>query len=615
MKLKMAKRARWMMRDKTSAGKQKNNNFATSLTSLCVRLLCAFALIIAFIFPILHFSGDAESAKVYAQSEKMAYFECGWLADTGRDSKSFKSFTSSNLNVYNVFSNQQIKVIVKVNDKIENAQLKADDGIVVDSGKELSGGTALADGFIEYLVAFKATNAGEYNLTLIGEFDGGIYFDSLIINAYNSIDNFSLLIEDDFITDNQNVAVELCYNEHNEMVANDLINFAFYFGDEVYNVTREDFSSLSAIKAINNEKIVIDTSLIDKNVKAIKITAKIADKVAETSFSVQDLDLPTTAILSSATITYLLSDEIGLYSIYLNENSKPILEIVDNDSVVELSGLKKVESDKAGYDKVVLSLNLLNITDYSNVLIKISGQSGIIYKVVGVRVIDKIKTIKLSEQKKVYDNKSGIYVGAIVNGYDDYASSVEWYVNDIKVSQTDSILNFVAKGGTYNVYAQIGDVKSETVSFTVKYSKGNVITWYIILAVCVVAMIVLYFTRKKKGKINMFGTLNENIDELLASVRVLDNKFSAKGAKKFYRNMTIVKERLWHAYEENEEELYKLANASMQIAYKSAKKLTGRVSEDKRKDLINGIIEELNKANDALLEYKRLCNMNENGGE
>lgn len=603
------------MRDKASAGKQKNNNFATFLTSLSVCFLCVFALIIAFIFSILHFSGNVESSKVYAQSEKLAYFECGWLADTGRDSKSFKSFTSSNLNVYNVFSNQQIKVIVKVNDKIEKAQLKADDGIVVDSGKELSDGTALADGFIEYLVVFKATNAGEYNLTLIGEYDSGIYFDSLIINAYNSIDNFSLLIEDDFITDNQNVAVELCYNEHSEMVANDLINFAISLGSEVYNVTREDFSSLSAIKAISNEKIVIDTALIDKSVKDIKITAKIAGKVAETTFSVQDLDLPTTAILSSATITYLLSDEIGLYSIYLNENSKPILEIVDNDNVVEFSGLKKVESDKAGYDKFVLSLNLLNITDYSNVLIKISGQSGVIYKVVGVRVIDKIKTIKLSEQKRVYDNKSGIYVGAIVNGYDDYASSVEWYVNDIKVNQTDSILNFVAKGGTYNVYAQIGDVKSETVSFTVKYSKGNVITWYIILAVCVVAMIVLYFTRKKKGKINMFGTLNENIDELIAGVRVLDNKFSVKGAKKFYRNMTIVKERLWHAYEENEEGLYKLANSSMQIAYKSAKKLTGRVSEDKRKELINGIIDELNKANDALLEYKRLCNMNENGGE
>ena len=109
--------------------------------------------------------------------------------------------------------------------------------------------------------------------------------------------------------------------------------------------------------------------------------------------------------------------------------------------------------------------------------------------------------------------------------------------------------------------------------------------------------------------------LNENIDELIAGVRVLDNKFSVKSAKKFYRNMTIVKERSWHAYEENEEELYKLANASMQIAYKKAKKLTGRLSEDKRKELINGIIDDLNKANDALLEYKRLCNMNENGGE
>ena len=112
----------------------------------------------------------------------------------------------------------------------------------------------------------------------------------------------------------------------------------------------------------------------------------------------------------------------------------------------------------------------------------------------------------------------------------------------------------------------------------------------------------------------MFGTLNENIDELLASVRVLDNKYSVKSAKKLYRNMALVKERLWHAYEENEEQLYKIANNSMQKTYKDMKKLTVRRDEAERKEIIDSIIDELSKANDSLLEYKRLCNMNENGG-
>lgn len=578
--------------------------------SLAILFCC-----LSTIFSIFAVSDCQARASVYADSEKLISFQGGWLESAGEDSKTFKSFTSSNLNVYNAFINQQIKINVIVSDDLQNISIRADDGIIFSNGDAvLIDGHPLGNGFIDYAFNFRVESSGEYNLSIVGEKDDKFYFDTLIINAFDSIDTFSLIINDDFVTDNQTVEIEFLYNEKEEMQSNDVINLSIFDGTQNYKITSADYSSFSAVKSFSGKGIVLDTSLFEKGVKDVKINAKIAEKTAEMSFEVQDLDLPTNAIMQSSSITYLLSDEVGLFSFYLNKNSKPNLEVFDNDNVVSLGGLKKVESDKVDFDKFEIKLNLLNVTEYSNILFKIEGKDEAIFKVLGVRIISEVKSIKISELKKVYDNKAGVKIEAVVNGYDDYFSSIEWYVNDVKQEQSSCVFNFSPKGGTYSIYAQVGAVKSDVETFTVKYSKVNVFVWYIILAVCVVAMIVLYVTRKKKGKISMFGTLNENIDELLAGVRVLDNKYSIKGAKKLYRNMAIVKERLWHAYEENEEQLYKIANNSMQKAYKDMKKLTVRRDEADRKEIINRLIDELNKSNDSLLEYKRLCNMNENGG-
>ncbi|MGN1227981.1 MAG: hypothetical protein ACI4TX_05010 [Christensenellales bacterium] len=568
---------------------------------------CTILMLLIFIFSLSNVIYSAKNY-VYAQSANICYFNSAVISGGSEFDKSFKDFTKAELNVYNVFIGQEIEMTVKAKNEVSNLQLKADKEIIYSDDTN-----AILNGSIEgeetlYNKVIKSDVAGKYNITLIGELGGEVYFDSLTLNVFEDVNSFMVVKGDEYITDNQKVEFEFIYNGVNELLIDDVVSATFTKGVTSIKIDSNDFSGIGAVEDFSSAKLVLDTSLLDSSWLTFKIEFKVKDIVCSIDVEVLDLEKPTNAILSSNSATFNINDEVGIYYLYLNENSKPNINIIDNSNSIKLNKFYKVASDRQGYDKIVLEFGLNNAIDYTNVLFIIDGKDEDIYKSIGVFIVNQVKNIKINADNKVLASDEVLPIKAVVDGKDDYLSKVEWYINDIKIENEESVLNFSKAGGTYTIYAKIGDVQSNSLVFTVKYNSSNIIFWYVVLGVCIVAIIVLFLTRKKKGRINIFGTLTENIDELSSNMRILDNKFSKKLARKIFRDLALVKERCTMSFEENEEQLYGLASKELQKAYKSVRKLAfTNLKEEQRKTIIANVIKDLTNANDALLEYKRIC--------
>ncbi|MBQ8749474.1 MAG: hypothetical protein IJZ29_03290 [Clostridia bacterium] len=565
--------------------------------------LLAFSLFIFTTLCVLIFSNNIICSNVQAQSLSL-YFESAIVTSQ----KSFKDFTKANLNVYNAFVGQEIVLTIGSVNGISNIELKADDEIIyLDNSNELTGGVVNGN-YTTYTKTIKCDSAGEYHITIIGDMGGHLYFDALNLYIYENVESIDIVAKESFISNDEEVEFEFMYNGASELVFDGNINLAISNEVESVEVTSDDFSACPAIISLDSEKLVLDTNLLNSEQTNYKIEVAVGEISTSLDFEVQNLTMPSNIILSANSATYLLSDDIVTYYIYLDKNCKPIISVVDNTNVVELNKYYKVESDRQDYDKVAIELKLNAVTDYTNVLILTESETDYIYKTIGVSVIDEVNSVKVDADKNLYDSNENINFNLIVNGKDDFASNVDWFVNDIQIDKNNADLSLSLEGGTYTIYASIGGVQSNSKTFTVKYSSGNMMFWYILLGVCVVAIIILLLTRKKKGNMSMFASITENIEELIKDINSLEKKYTNKLAVKFYKDITIIKERCWHEYEQNEEQLYGIADRHLQNAYKQMRKiLMKKETVEERQEMIALIKNELTSANDALLEYKRIC--------
>lgn len=541
-----------------------------------------------------------------AQNPINCYFSSAVLKDD-ISGKSFKDFCQDNFNQYHVFTNQKVELEICFNEHLTDAEIKADSGIVFEDGADLGSGVNQGNQIV-YKKILTASDAGTYNINVIAKDGTNLHFDSLILVVMDELENLTIVPSDRHITFNQEVEFSFIYNNCKEMIYPSTIGATLTAKDSSVQINSDNYSACPAVQSFTNSSLVLDTSKLEKNYSNFNLNIKVKDIEVELAVSVKDLCEVDNVVLNSNSATFNSKDDFSTYYVYITKNSKPILHIFDESGTIELNDYYKVESDKESFDKLAIVLKVNNVIDFTNVLFEFSNSTGNIYKSLGVCVIDEIQKIELKAKSGVIDYGENVEIVAVVNGKDDYVSNIDWYINDVKKETTGNVYNFSQNGGTYTIYAKIGDVQSGKVICTVKYGLSKMIFWYGVLLLSIIGIVIFMITIKRHGNMSPFGTLYENIEEIIQDVKELKLKYTGKLSRKVFRNLAILKERCYKEWESNEEHLYAQASKALQIAYKSARRLImKKLNHTQKIEVLDKILEELNVANDALLEFKRVC--------
>ena len=572
---------------------------------------CFKGIVIVCLCAIITFSlclvgGNVKS--VFADETNYCYFNTAFSDDDGIDGKTFCDFTKSSANNYTAFEEQVVNLTIVAKTSVTGLHLEADSEVLfVDNSALLENGVAEDDCYV-YSKQIKCNSVGKFNITVIGKVGAKIYFDRLTLNVTQAVESLKIVPNDNFITTNQDVEFAFVYNNIPQLYYGGEITVKFRNKTETIEVSSADYSTFSAVKSLNANELVLDTSKLSADWYNFELTAVVNGESAICDVNIQEYTKPKNVVLYAPSATYNLKDGTANLYFYIDKGAKPSLELIDYSESVGLTKVEKIKSDREDFDKIALTLDLIKLIDNTNILLIVDGENGDIYRSFGVSIIREITSVEISTNKTIFKNKEKVVFKASVNGRDDYASKVNWFVKDVEVSDTSSEYNLISNGGTFNVYAVVDGVKSESLTVIVKYSGTKQLVWYIILGVSIIGIIIMVLTRKKRAEFDIYKSLSENISDLSAEVKLLEQKFTRKKCMKLLRSLTIVKERCWQDYLENGEQLYKIASTNLDKATKIIKKIT--FSKNKKENIQNSLnkaIEHLDTASDALLEYKRIC--------
>lgn len=199
---------------------------------------------------------------------------------------------------------------------------------------------------------------------------------------------------------------------------------------------------------------------------------------------------------------YFLNDETGFFDLKVDKDSLPLVSTNSLTAPVSIISSQLIESDEA-FDIYRIEVAFIEAFNEQSIVLKgATGQEESILFSIRMGVITNIESLSITGPKGIIQYKSVQSYQATLNGDKDLVSkNIEWYLNDTLISSKGStITHTYSEGGEVRVRAELGDIVSNQIEFTVRYTSYEMYFWYAIFVIIVIIIIVTLINNKKRKK-------------------------------------------------------------------------------------------------------------------
>ncbi len=413
--------------------------------------------------------------------------------------------------------------------------LPMDSHITYIDGTDRFAMTGRSGSYYCYEKALRVTAGGEFSLT-VANTNGTLYsglYDTVTVRAFDTIDTLGFFAEQSAGSADVTNFFVTANGSPTALLTPDTLGF---------NATDNEWKIVTAenVERVLFSDTVYEGYTFDPQTISLAITAGAGAAptiqvyylglINGRLFTVGPYAYPASANTYSSTFTLareqvdMLATEntVTVYA-YIEAGRHPDLTVTEASGLVSLAGVQVVESDRAGMDRLSITLSVHDTAKDLDVLIGNRWSSNEIaynYRTLRLNFLRDIQSVNLTAEQKGHYN---VVYTVTVNGQQELdTTAVNWYINGALQPEHGLVLDRTYnEGGSYAVYAELGGRQSNTVSNTIIFADWQATLWYTVL-LAVLAGAALYLMRRRRlhgARMDLF--IRERLQRLLAQAEGL----------------------------------------------------------------------------------------------
>jgi len=349
---------------------------------------------------------------------------------------------------------------------------------------------------------------------------GGVAFSnfSFVASEIESIDFVPRQAKFNALGDN---FLQVCYNDNLQLIYNGDLSSELRIGD----APATSLYASDIIKSINSHMVVLNFESVDyTQYDGADFVVSAENTTASIALEIDNLPLTSTFVLEKTTIDYFTSSETITANALIDANTFATFALNAN-SFAQITDIEKIESGES-FDTYKLTVDISNISASTEIVITAQTASGNIGRALSLVPTSSISKIVISASKTSLKSGEKVTFTAVLNNDEALSSEIDWYVNDQKVETGTQFEYARTQGGSFNVYAKLGETQSNSIALNVSYNNSELVVWYIVFAIALVILIgLIIFKRKKKTFISSMS-LTDRARKFVPRYKTYINKYT-----------------------------------------------------------------------------------------